>query len=210
MRHAVHSMNDESAFRAFMIVALVVLLPFGVYHRVRSQSTGESLDRRQEGLFILSTLRPAAIVLWGCVIAYLIDPRWMAWSSVPLPAAVRWLGAAICIAAEGLFAWTLRSLGPNLTDTVVTRRAATLVTSGPYRWVRHPFYDAMVLLILAISLLTANWFLLLGGIVVTALVVTRTRIEEEKLVEKFGDGYRRYMAETGRFLPKLAGPVAPS
>ena len=67
-----------------------------------------------------------------------------------------------------------------------------------------------VLLILAISLLTANWFLLLGGIVVTALVVTRTRIEEEKLVEKFGDGYRRYMSETGRFLPKLAGPVAPS
>ena len=44
-----------------------------------------------------------------------------------------------------LLIWTLRSLGPNLTDTVVTRQAHTLVTRGPYRWVRHPFYGCMAL-----------------------------------------------------------------
>ena len=202
-------MSDDVTFRWVMVAALVVLLPFGLYHRIRSQSSGESLDRRQEGVFILSTLRPAALVLWACVIAYLIEPRTMAWSSVPLPAEVRWVGGAIIIAAVALFAWTLRSLGPNLTDTVVTRRAATLVTTGPYRWVRHPFYDSMTLLILAIALLAANWFMLAAGIVVVALVVIRTRIEEEKLVDRFGDGYRRYMSATGRFIPKLAAPTAP-
>ena len=203
-------MNDDLTFRWVMVAALGVLLPFGLYHRIRSQSSGESLDRRQEGVFILSTLRPTALVLWACVIAYLIEPRTMAWSSVSLPAEVRWVGAAIIIAAVGLFAWTLRSLGPNLTDTVVTRRAATLVTTGPYRWVRHPFYDSMTLLILAIALLAANWFMLAAGIVVVALVVVRTRIEEQKLVDRFGDGYRRYMSGTGRFIPKLAGPIVPS
>ncbi len=52
---------------------------------------------------------------------------------------------------------TLRSLGKNLTDTVVTRRAHTLVTSAPYRWVRHPFYDALALAVLAVGPRFESW-----------------------------------------------------
>jgi len=59
--------------------------------------------------------------------------------------------------------WTFQTLGPNLTDTVVTRKIHTLVTRGPYRWVRHPFYDSAALCIVANSLIAANWFLLLTG-----------------------------------------------
>ncbi|MEO5616551.1 MAG: isoprenylcysteine carboxylmethyltransferase family protein, partial [Candidatus Eisenbacteria bacterium] len=98
--------------------------------------------------------------------------------------------------------WTLRSLGTNLTDTVVTRREHTLVTHGPYRWVRHPFYDSMALVILAIGLIAANWFLLLTGSVVLCLIVLRTRTEEEKLMARFGDAYRAYIMQTGRFVPR--------
>jgi protein-S-isoprenylcysteine O-methyltransferase Ste14 len=195
-------MNDESTFRWFVVAAFVFLLVVGLPFRIRSQQTGEPLDRRQEGLFILATLRPAAFVLWASVFAYMVNPPWMTWSSVALPGALRWSGVAIWALAIALLIWTLRSLGPNLTDTVVTRRAATLVRTGPYRWVRHPFYDAMTLLILAMSLVAANWFVLLCGIVVVTLMVVRTRIEEQKLVDRFGDDYRRYMGDTGRFLPR--------
>ena len=45
----------------------------------------------------------------------------------------------------------------NLTDTVVTRKEHTLVTSGPYRWVRHPFYSAFGLAVLANSVTAANF-----------------------------------------------------
>lgn len=38
--------------------------------------------------------------------------------------------------------WTFIVLGPNLTDTVVTRKVHGLVTTGPSRWVRHPFHVA--------------------------------------------------------------------
>ena len=78
-------MNDESALRAVLIVVMMVLLPVGMYHRISSQSTGEKLDRRQEGLFILATLRPLGAALWLAVFAWMINPQWMAWSSVPLP-----------------------------------------------------------------------------------------------------------------------------
>jgi protein-S-isoprenylcysteine O-methyltransferase Ste14 len=107
------------------------------------------------------------------------------------------------LAVPPLLFWTFHSLGKNLTDTVVTRREHTLVTHGPYRWVRHPFYDVVLLAVVCMSLLTANWLLALLGLTAFTLIVVRTRIEEEKLVERFGDEYRAYMARTGRFLPRM-------
>ena len=195
-------MNQDTTFRPVLVVGFLAVVLITLYHRLKSRASGEKLDRRQEGLFILATLRPIGLMLWLGVIAYMVNPAWMAWSSVPLPVWLRWTGVGVFVIAAGLLTCTLRGLGTNLTDTVVTRRAHTLVTAGPYRWVRHPFYDSMALLILANSLIAANWFLLLTGSVVLFLIVVRTRTEEEKLLARFGDAYRAYMMRTGRFVPR--------
>jgi protein-S-isoprenylcysteine O-methyltransferase Ste14 len=165
--------------------------------------TSEKLDRRQEGLLILFLLRPLGIVGMLGVVAYLIDPAWMEWSSVPLPTSVRWVGVGLGVLAGLLLVWTFRNLGKNITDTVVTRKEHSLVTNGPYRWVRHPFYVSFALAMLANSLVTANWFIFLMGTVAFLLLVVRTKKEEEKLIERFGDDYRRYMETTGRFWPRM-------
>ena len=196
-------MSDEQLFRTILVVSALLLFPVTIYHRVKSQSTGERLDRWQEGHFILFTLRPIGIATMLGLVAYMINPEWMAWSSMRLPLWMRWLGVALGVVAGSLLVWTLRSIGKNLTDTVVTRREHTLVTHGPYRWVRHPFYDAVVLSVTANALVAANWFLLAGGLLTFALMVFRTRREEERLVARFGDSYRDYMNRTGRFLPRL-------
>jgi protein-S-isoprenylcysteine O-methyltransferase Ste14 len=196
-------MNQDATFRPLLALGFLVVVLITLYHRLKSWASNEKLDRRQEGLVILVTLRAVGLMLWLGVIAYIVNPAWMAWSSVPLPAWLRWTGVAGCGVAAGLLIWTLRSLGTNLTDTVVTRRAHTLVTHGPYRWVRHPFYDCMALLILANSLTASNWFLFLTGSVVLFLIVVRTRTEEQKLLIRFGDSYRAYMTQTGRFVPRL-------
>jgi protein-S-isoprenylcysteine O-methyltransferase Ste14 len=197
-------MNQDDLFRWLMIAGLVVTLAIAVPYRVKSQATREPLDRRQEGLFILATLRPIGAVLWLSTFAYMINPAWLAWSSVAVPVWVRWMGAAVCPVAAAMLYWTMSTLGPNLTDTVVTRKAATLVTRGPYRWIRHPFYGSVTLLMLAMVLLAANWFLLLAASLLIALLVIRTDKEEELLVARFGDAYREYMSRTGRFFPRFA------
>ncbi len=194
-------MNHDQTFRVVLIVGALLLLPIGLYYRLKSQATGEKLDRRQEGLFILLTLRPAGIAGMVGLLAYMVNPSLMAWSSMLLPVWLRWIGVGLGVAAGGLLIWTFHSLGPNLTDTVVTRRKHTLVTRGPYRWVRHPFYDSAALCILANSLVAANWFLFLTGGLTFVLLVIRTRKEEENLLARFGDAYRAYMERTGRFLP---------
>ncbi len=197
------NMADEQTFRTILVVAWVTVLPIGIYYRVRSQLTGESLDRWQEGRFILFTLRPIGIVTLLGVLAYLINPAWMAWSAMPLPAWLRWVGVGLGAAGAALLVWTFSSLGKNLTDTVVTRREHTLVTKGPYRWVRHPFYDAGAISVVANALVAANWFPLAGGSLALALLVLRTNREEERLLARFGDSYRAYVQRTGRFLPKI-------
>lgn len=196
-------MNPDEPFRTITIAGAVVLIPFMLYHRIRSQATGEKLDRWQEGRFILFTLRPVAFAYVFGLFAFMIRPASMQWSSLPLPAWLRWVGIGLAVAAGLLLAWTVPTLGKNLTDTVVTRQAATLVTTGPYRWVRHPFYVAMLLALLGNSLVAADWFMMLTGALVFSLMVIRTRTEEEKLLAKFGDAYRAYMDRTGRFLPRI-------
>ena len=64
-------MTDDQGLRTALLAIVLVVFPIGIYYRIRSQATGEPLDRRQEGLFILATLRPAGLLLWLGVIAYM-------------------------------------------------------------------------------------------------------------------------------------------
>ncbi len=198
------AMEDDNIFRIILILGFGVVFPIGMYYRVKAHlASREKLNRRAEGLFILSTLRPSALVGMAGLSAYVINPAWMTWSSIRLPIWVRWFGVGLGVVAAVLLIVVFRNLGTNLTDTVVTRARHTLVTCGPYRWVRHPFYVAFALAVTANSVVTANWFLALTGVVTVALIVVRTRTEEEKLIERFGDAYRDYRERTGRFIPRL-------
>jgi len=197
-------MNDaDQTFRLVLVAGSLIVLPTMIYHRVKAHVTGEKLDRWQEGPFILFTLRPIGIAVMAGLFTYMVNPARMAWSSMPLPIWLRWTGVGIGVAGGALLVWTLRNLGRNLTDTVVTRRDHTLVTTGPYRWVRHPFYAVVALIILSNALVAANWFLLIGGAAVFTLLAIRVRIEEAQLLARFGGAYQAYIDRTGRFIPRI-------
>jgi protein-S-isoprenylcysteine O-methyltransferase Ste14 len=196
-------MNLDATFRPYVIAGFFLVILIALPFRLRSQATGETLDRTQEGVAMMIVLRLGGLALWVGVIAFMIDPAYMAWSSIPLPPGARWTGVGLAILRAAFLTWTLRSLGPNLTDTVVTRVAHTLVTRGPYRWVRHPFYDCMALFLVSIALMMANWFVIVSGVIMFTLLAIRSRTEEDKLLERFGEPYRAYRATTGRFLPRV-------
>ena len=196
-------MPDDQLFRIVILIGFAAVLPFSIYFRMRSASSRDKLDRRQEGLFILLTLRPISLASMLGLLTFLVSPHLMAWSSVPLPMGVRWAGVGLGVLGGVLLVWTMRTLGSNLTDTVVTRRRHTLVTAGPYRFVRHPFYGASALAILANTLTAANWFVGLTGMAALTLLVIRTSTEEEHLTQRFGQDYVRYKSQTARFLPRM-------
>lgn len=198
-------MSAEIPFRLALLALFAVTVFIVGYHRVQAAKSGERITRSEEGILLAVSLRLAGLCLWLATMGYLVSPAWMAWAQWPLPNWLRWLGAGTGLFFTLLIYWTLTNLGKNLTDTVMTRAAATLVTSGPYRFVRHPFYVCVALLIVSVTLLSANWLIGASGLLVMTLLVVRTPTEEQKLIERFGDSYRAYMAKTGRFWPMRKG-----
>jgi protein-S-isoprenylcysteine O-methyltransferase Ste14 len=194
--------TPDDRFRYILMLGLLLLMGIMVFHRLKAR-TGEKLDRRQEGLFSLVALRLVALAGTIALVAYFKNPGNLAFSAVPLPDWLRWAGVGVGCMTLCLLFWTLQSLGKNLTDTVVTRTHHTLVTTGPYRWIRHPFYTCAALVGLTVTLVSANAFFLVTGGLIFLLLALRTRVEQANLLSRFGEDYRRYMDRTGRFLPRL-------
>jgi protein-S-isoprenylcysteine O-methyltransferase Ste14 len=102
-----------------------------------------------------------------------------------------------------LIYWLFRSIGSGITPTSATRERHALVTSGPYRWVRHPLYTVGSSFFVAFGMMADNWFIAGLGLLAFVLMAARTPAEEANLIGKFGDEYRVYMKRTGRYFPKF-------
>jgi protein-S-isoprenylcysteine O-methyltransferase Ste14 len=192
----------ETLCRIALALTILGAAAIGLPFRIRADRAGGAVsvaaDPRWFWVLMLVVGPPAAL---GCL-GFLIEPRWLDRVALPLPAIVRLLGIAFAAAGLALFAWMFRHLGLNVTSTSMPRAHATLVTSGPYRWIRHPMYSAALLLAIAATLFTASLPVLLGGLAMFVLLAARSGIEERRLVEKFGDAYRTYQSRTGRFVPR--------
>jgi protein-S-isoprenylcysteine O-methyltransferase Ste14 len=145
---------------------------------------------------------PAGVTL----LLYMAAPGLLEWAQLPLAGVVRWSGAVLFGTALVLLAWVHGTLGTNFNTTLVVKADHELITSGPYRYVRHPMYTAFIALFTGMFLLSANLLLgVLGGLALYALLVMRTPREEAQLAERFGQAYETYRSRTGALLPRL-GP----
>jgi protein-S-isoprenylcysteine O-methyltransferase Ste14 len=188
----------------FSVAALLAgAMAIGIPHRVRADRAGGRVSRRHDPAWFWGTMAVVGPLLLLSFVAFVVNPRWLDWSAVPVPAWMRIIGLPLGLAALAGFKWMFTHLGANVTSTSMPRAGATLVTSGPYRWVRHPMYAIVALLSLATALLTASWFIAVCGLSAFVMLAARSRLEERRLVETFGDAYRRYQRTTPRLLPRV-------
>jgi methyltransferase len=95
----------------------------------------------------------------------------------------------VLVAAFGLRWWTLKTLGNRWTTRVVVVPGETLVSSGPYQWLRHPNYVAVVLEIAAIPMIHCAWITAVVFSVANLVLLTvRVRAEEGALKRISGGG----------------------
>ena len=199
-------MNPEFQFRWVTAYLLLVQLGVSIYWRWLARRSGDVVPRSAEPKRIMAARLLMAILVLMPLGWYLLAPTSLPWSKLWLLDEVRWVGAALCAASILLVFWTLKTLGPNVTETTLTKQSHVLVTAGPYRLIRHPFYAFTILFLLGVSILTASWLILLGMAVCTVIHL-RVIIpaEEDSLAAKFGQPYRDYVSRTGRLLPKNRG-----
>ena len=197
---------NENIFR--ILAALILFTGIGIssyFRRKADKESGETISRKVDGTPMMILIKIGGLILWLTPLVYLINPAWMAWSKIGLPEWVRWLGVGLgTLTVLGIY-WLFSSIGSGITPTSVTRKQHQLVTSGPYRWIRHPLYTFGSSLFIAFGMMADNWFIGLLGILAFIAMASRTPKEEANLIAKFGDEYREYMKQTGRYLPKLGG-----
>jgi methyltransferase len=119
----------------------------------------------------------------------------------PFVPAVGWTALAVMVVAQGVRFWTLGVMGERWTVRVVAVPGERAITSGPFRFVRHPNYAVVAAEIVALPLVHTAWmtaviFSVLNG----GLLAARIRCEERHLAS-FSD-YQSRMGRRGRFLPR--------
>jgi len=119
-----------------------------------------------------------------------------------------WAGL-VCMAFGSLLGlWAWGSLGlTRLRIMPEPGATAELITTGPYRWVRHPMYLGVLLLMFGFVLLNPNWLSnkWLSILLWMALVgvLNRKAAREERFLEHAFPNYAKYRQHTGRFIPPL-------
>ncbi|WP_175998018.1 methyltransferase family protein [Burkholderia stabilis] len=125
-------------------------------------------------------------------------------TNVPIVSApgFRYVGIAIMVLGLALRIASIVSLGRMFTYNVAIRDGHQLVTSGLYRFVRHPSYSGLLIIFIGYGLGLNNWLsLVIAFMPVFWAIMRRTAVEESVLEDQFGDVYREYKKRIARFVP---------
>jgi methyltransferase len=123
---------------------------------------------------------PWMVALHAAFLASCLAEVW--WLDRPFVPALAAIALAVLVAATALRVWSLRTLGGRWTTRVLVLPGAALVAGGPYRFLRHPNYLAVVLEMAALPLVHAAWATALAFSAANALLLRRRiRVEERAL-----------------------------
>jgi methyltransferase len=116
-----------------------------------------------------------AALLAGCLIEVWAAPR----AFIPR---LGWPMLAVVVASQALRWWCIGTLGPRCNTRVIVIPQADLVRAGPYRWLHHPNYVAVIAEGLALPLVHSAWMTAVGfGVANAVLLVVRIRVENTAL-----------------------------
>jgi protein-S-isoprenylcysteine O-methyltransferase Ste14 len=192
--------DSEIPFRIAFGALWVIYFGVRLYFQGKVKGMGEyvHVNEKQEKLYF----RLFAVAYLVLPI-YFLTPR-IDFAHIQLPDWARWASGMITCAGIGLFGWAHQALGLNWTAILALSAKHELVTSGPYRYVRHPMYTAFYIIGLGFLLLSANWLIgIIYLVPLTVMCAARTQAEEQMMIGRFGDSYRQYTKVTGCLLPRI-------
>jgi protein-S-isoprenylcysteine O-methyltransferase Ste14 len=181
--------------RAALALATLLLAGVSLFSR-GNLSPGEREDRGNRWVLL-------AFGLIGVLDGFLpaLCDRWNFW--VMDGEAIRWMGVVLYAGGGALRIWPVFVLGRRFSGLVAIQPEHKLVTSGPYRYLRHPSYLGLLVYVLGWGLAFRSWAgVVLAGLLLPPLLA-RIAAEERLLQSQFGAEYDAYRARTSRMIPGI-------
>lgn len=114
---------------------------------------------------------------------------------------IQGLGLVFFFSGCVLHAWSVAVRGRNAVSWAMPEDQR-LITDPPYSFVRHPSYLAYMLMIIGLSLIWQRWFTLHPWAAIPGYYLV-SKLEEELLIQRFGDEYKLYQERVGAFIPRF-------
>lgn len=151
-----------------------------------------------------SRLVHAALLVLGSLFMTSFGARgFLAWPLLPRGPALGVAAVAVTAAGIAFAFWARAFLGRNWSGTITLKEGHTLVTGGPYAWVRHPIYTGITLGIAGTALWVDEVHALFAVACFLAGFSWKIRLEERWMIEEFGDTYRGYQRRVKALIPFL-------
>jgi protein-S-isoprenylcysteine O-methyltransferase Ste14 len=161
---------------------------------------GSKPVRRREG-----SVTRAAFLAQALLTALLLAPLpWSGWLWLQVVGGGwtrYWSAVALIVIGLALSIWARRSLGGNWSGSVTVKEGHELVQSGPYRWIRHPIYTGLLLMMLGTGLASGRVHGLLAFPVALSALWLKSRVEERWMATEFGERYALYRQRSWALIP---------
>lgn len=182
-------------------VFVVVYFSFRAYWASKAQKRKVKETR----IFLLDKINLVLVGLFS-----MIFPLLAFWTSLLSPfdyewnPILTWLSIPFLLGCLGTFWISHRDLGEDWSPTLELKEEHSLITSGIFKYVRHPMYLSIWLGAIGQALSVPNYVGGLGGLATFGVMYfTRVEKEEQMMLDQFGTEYRNYMTRSKRLIPFL-------
>ena len=177
-----------------LAVALLRLVELRISKRHQAEMAGHGAAKVDEPRFRWMVLLHTAVLIGAGLEVVLLKRPFIPWLAASM--------FVIFLAANAVRWWVIRSLGEHWNVQVVDSTRLGVITSGPFRYVRHPNYAAVFAEMLALPLIHTAWITAaLGSLAHIGVLAQRLSTEERVLFAN--PDYRAAMTGKPRFLPGL-------
>ena len=177
-----------------LAVGLLRLLEMRISRQHQQEMATRGAAKVDEPKFRWMVLLHTAVLVGAALEVVFLKRPFLPWLAAPM--------FAIFLAANALRWWVIRSLGAHWNVQVVDSSRLGVVTSGPFRYVRHPNYAAVFSELLALPLIHTAWITAIVG-AIAHIGVLAQRLSTEERVLLANPDYRTAMSGKPRFLPGL-------
>lgn len=183
-----------------MLLAIAILCVFSLYWSIAAKDSkpAASAESKASRMFHLIVLNGGVLLL-----LFSFSIPGLARRFLPASPMLESAGLAVEVAGFALAVWARRALGGNWSGEVRIATGHQLVRSGPYRWIRHPIYTAVLAMYGGILLVSGEVHAIAGLAIIVLAYLRKIRMEEKVLTAQFGDEFTAWRRSTWALAPPI-------